>query len=311
MPSPFQLTGLIAAPHTPLTEQGQLNVTRIADQAELLIEAGVSGAFVCGSTGEGPSLTTEERRQIAQAWVHAAQGRLKVVVHVGHNSVSEAASLASHAQDIGADAVSSLAPSYFKPTAVEDLLEYCRLVALGAPRIPFYFYDIPSMTGVAAATAELLRRGAETIPNLHGVKYTNQDMMGLQECKAVAGGKFDIVFGVDEALLAGLAFGLQGAVGSTYNYAAPLYLSIIKAFASNDLVQARQLQQQSVAMVRVLMKYGVMRAGKAIMGLIGVECGPVRSPLKPLSFAERKSLLTDLHSLPGSDQIFSRKLQTI
>ncbi len=282
----FQLRGLIAAPHTPFHATGSLNIARVAEQAEGLITSGVSGAFVCGSTGEGASLTVDERRQVAEAWIRAAKGRLKIVVHVGHNSVYEAANLAAHAASIGADAVASLAPSYFKPNGIDELIEYCRIIAASASNIPFYYYDIPSMTGVNLPTAEFLRRGPSRIPNLHGVKYTNQDMMGLQECLAVEHGRFDIVFGVDEALLAGLTFGLQGAVGSTYNFAAPLYLDIIQAFAAKDFETARRLQQKSVAMVRVLFRYGGMRAGKAMMGLMGIDCGPVRSPQKPLTAEE-------------------------
>ncbi len=309
MNADFRLTGLIAAPHTPMTGDGQVHLPMIVRQAELLIEAGVRGAFVCGSTGEGHSLTSAERRQVAEAWVQAAGGRLQVIVHVGHNSMAEAAGLAEHAMNIGAQAISALAPSYYKPPTLDELLGFCQNVASKAPTLPFYFYDIPSMTGVSIPTAELLERGAKTIPTLHGVKYTNTDFHGLQECLAAAGGRFDIVFGVDEALLAGLTFGVRGAVGSTYNYAAPVYLRVMKQFAAGDLTSARASQMDSVRLVRVLLKYGVMRAGKAAMGMIGVECGPVRLPLKAIHGDELQRLRKEFLDLPNSAQIFSRPIK--
>src|SRR5207253_6272092 len=94
------------------------------------------------------------------------------------------------------------------------------------------------------------------------------------------------VFGYDELLLAGLTLGVRGAVGSTYNFAAPLYQRLIAAFERGDLTTARSAQLESVRMIRVLQEFGFSRASKAMMGLLGVDCGPVRLPLKPMADAE-------------------------
>ena len=238
MATPFRLTGLIAAPHTPFTASGELNPSAVAAQAALLVEAGVAGAFVCGSTGEAHSLTIEERQRVTEEWARAAAGRLKLVVHVGHNCRADAVRLAAHAA--GADAVAVLAPSYFKPATVADLIDFCEPVAAAAPGVPFYLYDIPVLTGVSLPTAEFLDPAADRIPTLAGVKYTNIDLVTLQECLAVRGGRFDVVFGYDEMLLAGLALGVKGAIGSTYNFAAPLYQRLLRAFESGDLAAARR-----------------------------------------------------------------------
>src|SRR5947209_17091760 len=101
----LRLTGLVAAPHTPLHADGSLNLAAIECQAQLLLETGVRGAFVCGTTGESHSLTVEERMQVAARWLQVAGGRLPVVVHVGHNCLADARALAAHAQRIGADAI--------------------------------------------------------------------------------------------------------------------------------------------------------------------------------------------------------------
>lgn len=285
------LNGLVAAPHTPMNPDGSVNLSAIPAQADGLAANGVSAAFICGSTGESHSLTLAERKDIATAWRRAVAGRpLKLVIHVGHNCLDDSVDLAEHAAKLGADAISTMAPSYFKPGSVEALIGVCAPIAAAAPELPFYYYEIPAMTGVALPMDEFLQKGSTRIPNLAGLKFSSNDLMGLQQCLAVQNGHFNILFGSDEILLAALALGVHGAVGSTYNYAAPLYHAIIAAFASGDLAAARTLQLKSVRLVEILAEYGVLAAGKALMALSGVECGPVRPPNRPLSESEIASL---------------------
>jgi len=286
----FRLTGLIAAPFTPLHADGTLNPAVIAQLARGLRAAGVRGAFVCGTTGECHSLTVAERQTIAERWVQAAEGGFPIIVHVGHHSLPDAQALAAHAAGIGAHAIAALVPSYFKPQTVADLVDYCAELAAAAPRLPFYYYHIPSLTGVALPMAEFLRMAGPRIPTLAGIKFTHTDLMMMQECLALDEGRFDIVHGSDETLLAGLALGAQGAVGSTYNYAAGIYQEVLRSFAAGDLAAARQAQRQAVAVVRVLLDFGGLRAGKAIMQLRGIDCGPVRLPLRSLSAAEKEEM---------------------
>src|ERR1019366_7251296 len=212
---PLRLTGLVAAPHTPMNADGSLNPDAIALQAALLQEAGVNGAFICGTTGESLSLAVTERMTVMEAWELAVDEDFPIVVHVGGNSLVESRALAAHADECGADAIAVMAPNFFKPT-LDDLIAYCGAIAEAAPDTPFYYYDIPTMTGMSIPTARFLEQAAKSIPTLHGIKFTNNDLMSLQECLALK--EFDIVFGYDELLLAGLTFGVRGAVGSTYNF---------------------------------------------------------------------------------------------
>jgi N-acetylneuraminate lyase len=292
------LTGLVAAPHTPMHADGSLRLELIEKQAARLVADKVSGAFICGTTGEGSSLTTDERRRVADRWRAAiAKGPLKLVVQVGHNSIEDARALARHAQEIGADAFSTLAPSYYKPVTTDDLLDYCAPVAAAAPSLPFYFYDIPSMTGVPVSMPEFLRKGSVRIPNFAGVKFSNSNLMGLQECLEAEDGRFNILFGADEMLLGALALGVRGAVGSTYNYAAPLYHKIITAFEAGDWVAARALQLKSVKLVQALQSFGVLASGKALMTMVGVDCGPTRPPVRPLSEEQKTKLFRQVEAL--------------
>ena len=305
MPPRLSLSGLVAAPYTPFHADGTLNPEPISALAELLIESGVQGVFVCGSTGEGLSLSIDERKTLAECWVRAIDRRMPVLIHVGHNSMVDARALAIHAESIHADAIAALAPSYYKPRTVDDLVDFLAPIANAASKLPFYFYHIPSMTNVSHPIPELLRKGRNRIPSFNGLKFTHNDLMELQECLALIDDEFDVVFGFDEMLLAGLVLGVQGAVGSTYNFAAPVYRRVIAAFQKGDLATARKEQRKSVELVRCLYDFGLMRAGKSIMKMMGIDCGPVRAPLQPISLEEMRTLYDRIAHL----DVFSRTLR--
>jgi N-acetylneuraminate lyase len=292
----FRLTGLVAAPYTPFKADGGLNLGVIPDYAQHLIQTGVNGVFICGSTGEGHSLSVEERMSVAEGWVTAANGRFPVVVHVGHNCQRDARTLAAHACEIKASAIAALAPSYYKPRSVEDLIDFLAPIAAAAS-LPFYFYHIPSMTDVRLPMPQLLREGRKRIRNFRGLKFTHNDLMELQECLTL--GEFDVVFGFDEMLLAGLTLGCKGAVGSTYNFAAPIYQKLLSAFERGDFETARREQRRSVELVRTLYNFGLMRAGKALMAMTGIDCGPVRPPLNPMTDDEAAELRRRLPDFEG------------
>lgn len=300
----FRLAGLVAAAYTPFHADGSLNLSGIQVQAEHFAASGIAAVFACGTTGECHSLATAERKQVVDRWVKAAAGRVKIVAHVGHNSLPDAQALAAHAQESGSDAIAAMSPFFFKPATVDELVDYCAAVAAAAPGLPFYFYDIPSMTGVRLPTAEFLERGGQRIGTLAGVKFTSTDLMVYQECVAAAAGRFDVLYGHDEMLLPALACGARGAVGSTYNYAAPLYLRLLAAFDRGDLAEARRCQLESVRLVRALQGPGVVRGGKAIMAMLGIDCGPVRLPLPPVTRDDARGL----YELIRHWEVFSGRL---
>lgn len=271
--------GLIAAPFTPMTVDGKVNVSLIPDYAAKLREDGVVGVFVNGSTGEGLSLTHAERKAIAEAWQAHGRG-LKLFIHVGHTSAQEAGDLAAHAQSIGVDAIGLVAPCFFKP-ALPELIAFCAAVARRAPDTPFYYYHFPSMSGVPVPAATFLREAESLIPSLAGVKFTHESLMDYHQCLTLGGGRFDVPFGRDEILLSALALGAVGAVGSTYNFIAPLYRQIIERFDQGDLAAARGHQAHAQRLVQILIDSGNgIACGKALMALLGgIDCGPCRTPL--------------------------------
>ena len=183
LPESQRLRGLVAATHTPFHADGSLHLAVVEKQAAHLLANGVSQVFVGGTTGESSSLTVEERLALAQRWIEVARGTaMRGVVHVGSNCIEDARALAAHAETLGASAIAALAPSYFKPRSVEVLVECAARIASAAPGTPFYVYDIPSMTGVNFPMRDFLSQARDRIPNLAGLKFTNPDLMSLQQC---------------------------------------------------------------------------------------------------------------------------------
>ena len=279
----MKIEGLIAATFGTFQEDGSLNLAIIPSLVEKLIADGLRGVFICGTNGEGPNLTVEERMAVAEAYVQAANKRILVLVHLVQTSIADSRKLAAHAARIGADAISSVAAFYFKPTSVQNLAESMAQIASAAPQLPFYYYHIPTLTGVGLDMIEFLRLGEELIPNLAGIKYTAATLHEYQACVNYQNGRFDILFGFDEMLLPALAVGAKGAIGSTYTYAAPLYLKVVELFGQGKIAEARQMQLQSVEMVRCLVKYPPIPAQRAIMKMQGFDLGTCRLPLKGLS----------------------------
>ncbi|RGP16816.1 dihydrodipicolinate synthase family protein [Parabacteroides gordonii] len=293
-----RLKGLIAASFTPMDAHGKVNLFAIDKYADLMAESGMTGVFVCGTTGESLSLTTEERKNILEQWIKSANHRFKVIAHVGSNSQFEAMELARHATKAGADAIASMAPCFFKPGSVKELIAFFAPIAESAKELPFYYYNMPSMTGVSLSVAAFLEEGKKVMPNLAGTKFTHNNLMEMGECLALNNGEFEVLHGYDEILISGLAFGAVAGVGSTYNYLPDVYHGILKAMEEGDMQKARELQMKSIEIVKIIIKYGGgVRGGKAIMNLIGIECGQCRLPISPVSDEEYDMLKNDLYKI--------------
>jgi N-acetylneuraminate lyase len=287
----------VPACHTPFHRDGRLNLAMVERQAELFRESGLRSVFVAGTTGECASLTVDERKALCERWAVAAGGSMRIAVHTGSNSQAEAIALAAHARQAGVAAVAAMAPYYFKPATVHDLIEFCIPIAAEADPLPFYYYHIPAMTGACLPMAEFLHEARFRIPNLRGLKFSHDDLVDLQGCVTADGGAFDLLFGCDEALLAGLCLGACGAVGSTYNFAGRHYERLIRAFEAGELKAARAAQWRAAELVKTLAEFGFMAAAKAVMAMVGVDCGPVRPPLRNLTPPQLEALAEKLARL--------------
>ena len=275
------IQGLVAATFTPFNQKGELHLDVIPDIVKHLAECGLNALFINGTTGEGPSMTEDERRQAAECYTVAAKKQsLTSIIHVGHDSISVSANLAAHAAQIGADCIAAVPPSYFKPSSLDGLIDHLAIIASHAPQTPFFYYHIPRLSGATFNMLELLKKSSEAIPSLAGIKYSCSDLSTFVECTRFDNGKYNMLFGADEMLLAGLAMGADGAVGSTYNFLAPLYNKIISDFKDNKIDSAQQHQAKAAELIRIIIETAGMPGLKAAMSIAGYDCGPHRSPLK-------------------------------
>ncbi len=294
----MRIEGLVAATFSPMNQDGSLNLSQVPGIVEHLIGDGIAGLYVCGSTGEGPLMSGHERRQVAEAYIAAVAGRIPVIVQIGHDSLAEARELAEHAQDCGADAISAITPRYFGCDSVDTLVACLEEATSSVPDMPFFYYHIPALSGISFDMLKFLQKAPKRISGFAGIKYSALTVHEYQECLDCAGDEYTILFGCDEMLLSSLAVGGYGAVGSTFNFAAPLYNGIIDAYRRSDLACAQDLQLKSVKMIHMLYdRYRGQPGFKAIMGLLGCDCGPNRLPLRALSDAENKQLPIDLEQI--------------
>jgi len=321
MPPRVRVTGLVAAPFTPMLPAGAsgcaaVDLGSIAAHARELAAQGVRWAFICGSTGEGPTLSVSERCAVAEAWAAAAAAepaadRLRIIVHVGAEALADTLALAAHAQALAAApgggavvAVGVVPPTYNKPAGVAAVVDLLASIAAAAPALALYYYHIPIKTAVHISCPALLAAlhapaGAARVPTFAGIKFTDFDLHAFATCVAFAGGAYDCLSGRDEALLGFLAMGGVGAVGSTYNYQGREYNALIAAHARGDAAEALRLQRLTQASVDLLLQpdaYGPrVNVGKALMELRlgGKHVGPPRFPSLPMADDAKERLRAD------------------
>ena len=289
-------TGLIAAAFTPMNANGSLLLDRVPAIVEHLRTQRISAMFIGGSTGEGPSLSTTERQEVSEAYVATATNEIRSIVHVGHASLTDAMTLATHAAAIGADAIAAAPPTYYPIPDACALAASLGRIASVAPQLPFFYYHIPSLTNVNIDIVELLDEVKDSVPNFAGVKFSAIEFDVLQRCVVEFGDRFTMLFGSDEMLLQGLSAGAVGAIGSTYNFMGRIYSEIIEHYERGELDAARRLQAAAARIVHAILKHPLHPALKATMAIAGVDCGPPRLPLIGLEEKAIAMLKADLHT---------------
>ncbi|MGB4291837.1 MAG: dihydrodipicolinate synthase family protein [Bacteroidales bacterium] len=280
-----KLEGLIAAPFTPLDSNGNLNTSIIPEYYRFLEKNGIIGAFINGTTGEGPSLTQKEKQVNAEHWAKCAKagGKVKIINLVGGTSYKECIENAVFSREIGISSIAIIGPYFFRSCDEEALAEYVSIIGEAVPEMEVYYYHFPAISGVNIKMTTFLKKISGMLPNFAGIKFTHEDLMDFIGCLNFKDGKYNILWGRDECMLSALATGSRGFVGSTYNYAAPLYHSIIEAFRKGNIETAQKLQLKAVEMIRLLDKYGGIATGKAFMKYTGIDCGFFRLPVKNMT----------------------------
>ncbi|UYM05570.1 dihydrodipicolinate synthase family protein [Solicola gregarius] len=270
-----------AATTTPFDADGRLDVSVIPEQAEHLRRNGVFGAFVTGTTGEFASLSADERRQVVEAWAEARPDGLGLGAQVGSNDLAEAKTLAAHAEDHGVDLIASVAPYYGEAPRIELSVAHLRSVAAAAPRTPFCYYHIPSMTGSTLLPADVAASAAEEIPTFYAVKFTDEDLMEFDRTRRAHDG-IKVFFGRDELLPAGLAFGTGAVIGSLFNGLAPVAHRVTEAYDRGEHHLAFTLHQPFRDIAEVSGRHGGLGFVKELMNRLSPDAGRPRLPWGPL-----------------------------
>lgn len=295
---------LLTAVLTPFRPDGGLDLDAVPRQAEALSAWGCPAVYVGGTAGEGASLSTAERMALTERWCEVAAGRLDVIAHVGHTSLGEARALAAHAQAAGARAISAVPPYFHRPDSAAALADFLAALTAAAPGLPFIYYHIPSVTGVNLAASDVLTAARERVPTFAGIKFAHGDLADFQRCLELAEDKYEMYLGSARLLLAAVGIGARAAIGGVYNFAAPLYLRMLRHVERGETERARRCQLLAQATIDAVAGYGGELAGfKAATKLTGLDCGPCRPPVTSLDEARLAALraeLTRLGFLPGA-----------
>ena len=272
---------LIPAVFTPMSEDGNINPAGVESYAQYLYTNGMSTVFINGSTGESLSVTVEERKRMAEEWVSVNPQNMRIINHVGHNSLPAAKELAHHAQQLKVHAISVMTPTFLKPACDDDLIDFLTEIAREAPDTPFYFYYIPSMSQLYLNIPEFLGKAVQRIPTFVGLKYTHNDLLEFRTCIVEWGEKLNLLFGRDELLIHALTAGVTGGIGTTFNFLGPLYFKLVAAFHAGQLEKAWLIADKTTAFTKLLVDFGLLSIGKTFMKELGVNCGDIRLPLTP------------------------------
>lgn len=277
--------GLFSALLTPFDKNGNIMFDSLKKLVDFNIENGIDGFYVGGSTGEGLLLTNEERKQIFGCVKEAAGGRVTLIAHVGTISTDAAIDMARCAEKLGYDAVSAVAPFYYG-FPLEAVLGYYNDIA-NSTELPVIVYNFPDSGGFSFTkdVANELFRNEKFI----GIKHTSSDMFALQRFKQL---DRDIVVynGFDETLLAGLAMGADGAIGSTYNFMGKKFKKIMTDFMQGRLAEAQKGQNEADEIISEMIKYGVFQSEKAVLTEMGIDMGECRKPFLPITDECRASM---------------------
>lgn len=273
-----EMKGVVAALVTPFDDHGQVNEESLRRIVRHILGLGAVGFYVCGSTGEGFSLSTEERRRVIETVKDEVGDRAGLIVNISHMEYRVVLELAAHARACGADAVSTLPPIYH-PVGPEEVRGYY-LSLLDKVELPLTIYNIPMLSG--RTLDQPMVESLVEHPKFVGIKHTSEDSDLLDRFKRAGNGRLVIWSARDSYYLSSLSMGADGAIGSTYNLNADVTNQITAAFRKGDLPRAREIQNRFNIYRDQLFRLGLYQSIKRCFTLMGIDSGGCRSPYMPL-----------------------------
>ena len=264
--------GIFTALLTPFGKGNKINEKALEALVKHNLSMGVKGFYVCGSTGEAFLISTDERKQVMEIVKDCAPDST-LIAHIGSVDEAEATELAKCAESLGYNAISSVAPFYYK-FSFEEIKGYYNRLA-DSVNIPMLVYHFPAFSGVNMGAGEI----GQFFENdkFLGVKFTSNDFFTLEQIKSKFPNKI-VYNGFDEMLLSGLSMGADGGIGSTYNFMADKFVKIQKLFSENKIAEAQEIQREANRIITILCKVGVMQAEKEVLNQLGLDFGECRRP---------------------------------
>ncbi len=274
--------GIIPAFYACYDDKGEVDGERVEKLARYMVDKGVKGVYVGGSSGECIYQTVEDRKRTLEHVMRVAGDKLTVIAHVACNNTAESRELAAHAQSLGVDAIAAIPPIYFHLPEYA-IAEYWNDISDGAPDTDFIIYNIPQLAGVAL-TMPLFKEMKKN-PRVIAVKNSSMPTQDIQMFKAEGGEGFVVLNGPDEQLVSGLAIGADGGIGGTYGVMPELYLKMKELMDAGKVEEAQKIQYAANEII-----YGMCACHGNLYAVIkeilrireGLDIGSVRKPLPAL-----------------------------
>jgi 4-hydroxy-tetrahydrodipicolinate synthase len=277
--------GIIPAVTTPFDAADRIDVPALKENVEQLLEAGVHGFVANGTMGEAGSLTTDERRIVAQAIVEAAAGRVPVIVGISSGSARQPLAYAADARAAGADAVMSLPPLGYRADPDEVVAFYAEIASCG---LPIMAYNNPEASGVDMPAA-MIERIAREVDGVVAIKECSGDARRIPALLHIDA-DLEVLVGGDDWALEGFAAGATGWVTGVGVLAPRETVELYEAVQQNDLARAREVYRRMLPVARFDMTPKLVQYFKAAQDAVGFHGGPTRAPRLPLKAAEREAL---------------------
>lgn len=287
MPDIRKYQGVFPAFYACYDDEGEISSLRVRALAKYLLNVGVKGLYVGGSSGECIYQNIDERKRLLDVVMDTVGGKLTVVAHVACNSTRDSQELARHAESMGVDAIAAIPPIYFHLPDY-GIAGYWNDISAAAPNTDFIIYNIPQLAGVAL-TVPLLREMRRN-PRVIGVKNSSMPTQDIQMWRDEGGEDFVVMNGPDEQFISGLAMGATGGIGGTYAIMPELFIKIYNCFQENNMELGRRVQDEVCRIIYAMCTaHGNLCAVmKAILKKKGLNVGGVRAPLPPLGAGDEE-----------------------
>jgi len=290
-------TGIMPALLSPVNEDGSIREKSLRRLVRELSQTGITGFYLCGSTGEGIAMAPERRMELVEIVKDEAPKAMKLINHIAAADLATVRRLARHSRQIGLDGVASVPPFFFNYDE-RGVIDYYRAMSDESEALPLLIYASP-LSG-APLSVDTVEKMLE-IPGFIGMKYTNPNYYLMTRYKKLAGGDINVINGPDETCMLGLLMGADGAIGSTYNVMPRLFVALYDAVKAGRIDEARALQMKADDLIELMLRFDVVSCCKLMLDERGCDIGETNAPLRRLTASQKAAFLEGVKALGGLD----------